>query len=106
MNESHLYLLFNKLLLTDYGISNNLEDVRDQWERVKLSYEILRDPRMRKKYDRHEVLADPGAAVGRAVVGAAFNGIAGVGSGIFAAGAFALDKMKTPGTEQEETEAA
>lgn len=77
--------------------SNNLDDVRDEWERIKLSYEILRDPRTRKRYDRHEVLADPGAAVGRAVadaaLGAVGKGLAGVGSGIFAMGAFALDKL-------------
>ena len=62
-----------------------------------MSYEILRDPRTRKRYDRHEVLADPGAAVGRAVADAALGvvgkGISGIGSGIFAMGAFALEKM-------------
>ena len=89
--------------------SNNLDDVRDEWERIKLSYEILRDPRTRKRYDRHEVLADPGAAVGRAVadaaLGAVGKGLAGVGSGIFAMGAFALDKLsgenKTKNEQQE-----
>ena len=76
--------------------SNDLHDVRDEWERIKLSYEILRAPRTRKRYDRHEVLADPGAAVGRAVADDALDvvgkGIAGIGSGIFAMGAFALWK--------------
>lgn len=91
------------------GSCNNLDDVRDEWERIKLSYEILRDPRTRKRYDRHEVLADPGAAVGRAVadaaLGAVGKGLAGVGSGIFAMGAFALDKLsgenKTKNEQQE-----
>ena len=86
-----------------------MDDVRDEWERIKLSYEILRDPRTRKRYDRHEVLADPGAAVGRAVADAALGAVgkelAGVGSGIFAMGAFALDKLsgenKTKNEQQE-----
>ena len=80
-----------------FFLSNNLDDVRNEWERIKLSYEILRDPRSRKRYDRHEVLADPGAAVGRAVADAALGalgkGLTGVGSGIFALGAFAFDKL-------------
>ena len=86
--------------------SNNLDDVRDEWERIKLSYEILRDPRTRKRYDRHEVLADPGAAVGRAVADAALGvvgkGIAGIGSGIFAMGAFALEKMSGESAAKKE----
>jgi hypothetical protein len=85
--------------------SNNLEEVRDEWERVKLAYEILRDPRTRKRFDRHEVLADPGAAVGRAAAGAALSGLAGVGSGLFAVGAFAFGKI-TGGEEQEQPESA
>jgi DnaJ-class molecular chaperone len=79
------------------GSCNNLDDVRDEWERIKLSYEILRNPRSRKRYDRHEVLADPGAAVGRAVREAAIDavgkGLSGIGSGIFKVGALALEKF-------------
>jgi DnaJ-class molecular chaperone len=66
--------------------SNNLDDVRDQWERIKLAYEILSDNRMRKRYDRHEVIADPGAAVKRAALDATGNAIKGVGVGLFGAG--------------------
>lgn len=85
--------------------SNDLDDVRDEWERVKLSYEILRDPKTRKRYDRHEVLADPGAAVGRAatdaVLGAMGKGLAGFGSGLFAMGSFAFEKMAGESTTGE-----
>jgi hypothetical protein len=45
------------------GSCNNLSDVRDHWERIKLSYEILSDTKMRKRFDRHEALADPGKAM-------------------------------------------
>ena len=49
-------------------------DVRDQWERVKLAYEILSDRKRRLRYDRHSTIAqtlegvykvidDPGAAM-------------------------------------------
>lgn len=62
-----------------------------------MSYEILRNPKTRKRFDRHEVLADPGGAVTRAVtdaaLGAVGKGLAGVGSGLFAGVAFAFDKL-------------
>jgi len=44
--------------------SNNLSDVRDEWERVLLSYEILSDHRQRLKYDRHSTLSNIGHVVG------------------------------------------
>jgi DnaJ-class molecular chaperone len=90
-----------------WSISNNLDDVRDQWERIKLSYEILRDPRTRKRYDRHEVLADPAAAMGRAVTDAALdlvgNSLSKVGAGIFAVSAFALEQMVSSGRSKNGT---
>lgn len=75
------------------GSCNNLNEVREHWERIKLAYEILSDPKRRKRYDRHEVLADPGQAVQRAAVDAAFNGVTGVGKGIFNMGAFAVQTI-------------
>jgi len=66
------------------GKCQNLDEVREEWEKVKFSYEILSDPKARKSYDRNssvaEVLEDPGAAVGRAVVGGAFTAV-GAGFG-------------------------
>ncbi|KAL3817582.1 hypothetical protein ACHAXA_006471 [Cyclostephanos tholiformis] len=76
------------------GRCANLADVRDEWERVKLSYEILSDPKTRKNYDRNSsvaaVLKDPGGAVGRAVVGGAVSGI-----GLVLGGAWKLGEMAT-----------
>jgi len=71
--------------------SNNLDDVRDQWERIKLAYEILSDNRMRKRYDRHEVISDPKAAVQRAATDAVGNAAKNVGQGIFNIGKGLLD---------------
>jgi DnaJ-class molecular chaperone len=82
------------------GSCNNLDEVRDQWERIRFAYEILSNPKERKRYDRHEALADPKAAMQRAAVDAAFNGVLGVGKGIFGMGAFAVKKM----TKKEEAE--
>lgn len=66
------------------GNCSNLDEVREEWEKVKLSYEILSDPKARKSYDRNssvaEVLEDPSRAVGRAVVGGAFTAV-GMGFG-------------------------
>lgn len=84
------------------GSCNNWEEVRDHWERVKLSYEILSDPKRRKRYDRHEALADPGAAMKRAAVNAAFSGVANVGKGIFSMGNFAFQQMKENTSKNDE----
>jgi hypothetical protein len=66
------------------GNCANLDEVREEWEKVKLSYEILSDPKARKSYDRNssvaEVLEDPTGAVGRAVVSGAFTAV-GMGFG-------------------------
>lgn len=79
------------------GKCTNLEDVRDEWEKVKLSYEILSDPKTRMNYDRNsvaaEVLNNPGGAVGRAVVGGAMSGIGLVLSGAWKLGEMATKKM-------------
>jgi hypothetical protein len=66
------------------GKCSNLEEVRNEWEKVKFSYEILSDPKSRKSFDRNssvvEALEDPTRAVGRAVVGGVFTA-AGMGFG-------------------------
>jgi len=75
------------------GSCNNLDDVRDHWERIKLSYEILSDNKQRKRYDRHQVLADPAKAMQRAAVSAVGSGVASVGKSIFQMGAFAVTQL-------------
>jgi DnaJ-class molecular chaperone len=87
------------------GNCNNLDEVRDHWERVKLSYEILSDKKMRLRYDRNEALADPGTAVKRAAVNAAFRGMKDVGKGIFSVGAFAVQKMTSKNSTKNTQEA-
>ena len=66
--------------------------MREEWERVKFSYEILSDPKTRKSYDRNssvaEVLDDPAAAMGRAFVGGAMSGV-----GMVLGGAWKLGEM-------------
>jgi curved DNA-binding protein CbpA len=71
------------------GNCNNLDEVRDHWERIKLAYEILSDIKMRKRFDRHEALADPGKAMQRAAFGAVGSGI----KGVFKMGAFAFTEL-------------
>ena len=85
------------MLLTKFNAMNfsqNLEDVREEWEKVKFSYEILSDPKTRKNYDRNssvaEVLDDPGGAVGRAVVGGTLSTL-----GMVLGGAWKLGEMAT-----------
>lgn len=74
------------------------EDVREQWERIKLSYEILSDRKTRLRYDRHESLAktleDPSAALKRAAGEAARKGAENLGRGLFDVGNFAFQQMK------------
>jgi len=73
--------------------SNNLDDVRDEWERIKLSYEILSDKKTRRRYDRHVMIADPKGAMSRAAMDAVGKGITGLGQGLFNIGAFAVQQM-------------
>jgi hypothetical protein len=73
-------------IITSHHSSNNEDDVRQEWERIKFSYEILTDKRLRKKYDRHVVLADPQAALQRAALDAAANAATGLGKGLFSMG--------------------
>lgn len=75
------------------GSCNNWDEVRDHWERINLSYKILSNPTRRKRYDRRVALADPGEALKRAAVDAAWSGMSHVGKGIFSMGAFALQQM-------------
>lgn len=88
--------------------SQNLDDVREEWERVKFSYEILIDPKSRKSYDRNskvaEVLEDPTKAVGREVVGGTMSGLGMVLGGAFKLGEMATKKVyETAMNEKKET---
>ena len=86
-NEYSLVLILAlRLNLVFIFFSNNLEDVREEWERIRLSYSILKDKKLRIRYDRNSVLADPGAAMSRAAGEAALSGLANVGKGIFQVG--------------------
>ena len=64
-----------------------------EWERIQISYNVLSEKKSRMQYDRHEVIADPGAAMQRAAVGAAVAGVVSIGKGIFHFGASTLDHM-------------
>jgi len=77
------------------GSCDNLEDVRDEWERIKFSYEILSDKKMRARYEREYNLSHPGAAVGRAALGTVSWGVMELGKGLFKAGEFAISKIAT-----------
>lgn len=84
------------------GRCNNMEEVRDEWERIKLSYEILKDKQTRKRFDRHEMIADPNAAIQRAAWNAMGQGIQGMTKGIFNIGAFAVEKLTTSKNKKDE----
>jgi len=85
------------------GSCNNLEEVRDEWEKIRSAYEILRNPQKRRRFDRHEVLADPGEAMRRAAVGAAVEGAKNVGKGIFD-GIFSVGSMAVRHLSQNQNE--
>ena len=79
-----------------------MDDVRDEWERIKLSYEILRDSKTRRRFDRHDVIADPGAAMRRAAFTSASKGVANVGKGLFNLGSFAIEQLTNKDDKKEE----
>eukprot|EP00980_Cylindrotheca_fusiformis_P007545 scaffold1561_cov129-Cylindrotheca_fusiformis.AAC.37 len=77
---------------------SSVEDAREQWERIKLSYEILSDRKTRMRYDRHEsiatTLADPSAAMKRAAGEAISRGAMNLGKSMINVGSFAFDQMR------------
>ena len=81
-----------------------MDDVRDEWERIKLSYEILIDNKTRRRYDRHEMLADPGAAMQRAALNAVGKSITGVGKGVLNMGMLAFNAVASAAEKKEALE--
>jgi hypothetical protein len=53
-----------------------------------------KNPQMRKRYDRHEALADPGRAVRRAATEAAVQSVVGLGKGLLDVSALAVGAIK------------
>lgn len=76
-----------------YNNSNNEDEVREEWERIQIAYTILIDNKMRKRYDRSEMIADPGAAVRRAAVDATWNGVSTIGKGLLSLGKKAVESI-------------
>ncbi|KAG7361006.1 chaperone protein DnaJ [Nitzschia inconspicua] len=75
------------------GKCNNEDEVREEWERIQLAYNILIDNKMRKRYDRSEMIADPGAAIRRAAVGTTLNVVSSIGTGLFSLGQKAVESL-------------
>lgn len=76
------------------GRCNNIEDIREEWERIKLSYEILSDKKMRIRFDRNSAITDPKAALGRAALDTVGWGLSSVGKSFLKAGQMAFAKEK------------
>jgi len=86
------------------GSCDSEEEVREEWFRIKDSYEILSDRKERLKYDRKTALEDSAAAMGKAAMSTLGWGIAGLGVGLFKAGEMAvksLNEIKTEGMESQ-----
>jgi hypothetical protein len=77
------------------GSCNNLDDVRDHWERIKLSYEILSDTKMRKRFNRHEAIAGPGQAMQRAAMGGCLLLFSLISSSLVALASAANNSLET-----------
>ena len=75
------------------GSCNNEMEVRDHWERISMSYRILSNPVRRRKYDRHEALADPAGALRRAAARAAWSGAVSAGKGLWNVGSHAVTTL-------------
>jgi len=86
------------------GNCKNHDDVEAHWERIQISYNILSEKKTRMQYDRHEMIHDPGAAMQRAMLGAAVSSVMGIGKGIFHVGASTLDMVMGGEKKQDEEE--
>jgi len=58
------------------------------------------DNKTRKRYDRNEMIADPGAAMRRAAIGATMNGVSSIGKSLFGLGAKVVESLSN-GKEQK-----
>eukprot|EP00586_Coscinodiscus_wailesii_P004003 CAMPEP_0172487840 /NCGR_PEP_ID=MMETSP1066-20121228/17086_1 /TAXON_ID=671091 /ORGANISM="Coscinodiscus wailesii, Strain CCMP2513" /LENGTH=387 /DNA_ID=CAMNT_0013254695 /DNA_START=145 /DNA_END=1308 /DNA_ORIENTATION=+ len=70
---------------------NTLEDVMNQWERIRLSYEILYDNKRRRRYNRHIALVDPSDLLLNFVSWS----VTGIGKGLFKASEMAATKVSS-----------
>jgi len=71
--------------------SDNMHDVNREFDRIKLSYEILSDRKRRIRYNRAEAIMDPQAALSRAARGIVSWGLEQVGRGV---GTVAVEMFK------------
>lgn len=86
------------------GSCNNEAEVRDEWEKIRRSYEIL--TKERRRFDRHVALADPGKALQRAAWDAAVGGVVGVGKGLWGLGTVAVKTVVDQSGKKEEDQLA
>lgn len=86
------------------GACNNLQEVRDHWERINWSYALLQNPATRRKYDRHVAWADPAQALQRAAVAAAWDGVTSLGRGLWKVGTGAVTTTLTTIQKQQQQE--
>jgi DnaJ-class molecular chaperone len=57
-----------------------LDEVRDHWERITFSYNVLLDNKKRARYDRNSALDNPRAAFGRMALSVLAWGAGNVGN--------------------------
>mmetsp|Transcript_40719 Transcript_40719/g.95569 ORF Transcript_40719/g.95569 Transcript_40719/m.95569 type:complete len:183 (-) Transcript_40719:367-915(-) len=85
------------------GNCDSEEEVREEWYRIKESYEILSDRKARLRYDRSRAVDDPARALGKVAVSTLSWGIAGIGVGLFKVAETAVEKM-SGGTEENNSD--
>jgi len=73
------------------GKCNDLDQVREEWDRIKFAYEILTDKQKKARFDRNSVVKDPSAAMGRAAMDFVGWGLNGVVGGVFEVGKGLVD---------------
>jgi DnaJ-class molecular chaperone len=71
--------------------SNNEDEVREEWEKIQMAYTILVDDKTRKRYDRSELNADPGAAMLRSAMEATVHGVTSIDKGLFRLGQMTVE---------------
>ena len=83
------------------GSCNSIEEVEEEFERVKIAYEILSNKKRRLQYDRNTAIADPGAAMARAATDATLSMVgAGLSAGFEGLGMLGIGLAKASGMMQ------
>ena len=81
-----MLIIVTVIVIVIYYKSDNYEEVRQEWEKIKFAYEILSNQQLRVRYERNTAVSDPSAVMSRAALDLFGWGLGNVGKGFMEVG--------------------